>query len=60
MPLTRPVGIGQFHQPDSYAPRSIDAISITATIAFTGVYCSGPAVRSGVPDERTGAGSTGL
>jgi len=52
--------IGQFHQPDACASRSIDAISITATIAFTGVYCSGPA-RCAVAcrTNRTGAGSAG-
>ena len=58
--LIRPVGIRQFHQPDACASRSIDAISITATIAFTGVYCSGPA-RCAVAcrTNRTGAGSEG-
>ena len=58
--LIRRASIGRFHQPDACASRSIDAISITATIAFTGVYCSGPA-RCAVAwrTNRTGAGSAG-
>jgi hypothetical protein len=61
LPLIRWVGIGQFHQPDACASRNIDAISITATIAFTRrVLFRACAVCSGVPDESDRRGVLGL
>ena len=49
------------HQPEACASRSVDVMSIIATIAFTGVYCSGRAECAvACRTNRAGGGSDGL